>query len=173
MEMEQTNQYLTFTLDESHFALSIDKVREVLELLRITRIPRMPVFMRGIINVRGHAVPVVDMRLKFDLEATEETVDTCIIIVEVVADGASSTIGALVDAVNEVAEFTEEKIEQPPRMGLAVDASFIQGMARQNDEFVMILDVDRVFSGEEMAAMIQADKSVAGLEAEDTVEHSL
>lgn len=173
MAIEKTHQYLTFTLAESHFALSIDKVREVLELLRITRIPRMPVFMRGIINVRGHAVPVVDMRLKFDLEATEETVDTCIIIVEVVTDGESSTIGALVDAVNEVAEFTEETIEQPPRMGLAVDASFIQGMARQNDEFVMVLDVDRVFSGEEMAAMVQADKSMAGLEPEDAVEYSL
>ncbi len=153
MVIDQTNQYLTFTLDESLFALSIDKVREVLELSRITRIPRMPGFLRGVINVRGHAVPVADMRRKFDLPEAGDTVDTCIIIVDMRVEGEQTTIGALVDAVNEVAELPEDAVEPPPRMGLAVDAAFIRGMARRNDDFVMILDVDKIFSGEEVAVM--------------------
>ncbi|MFW5733988.1 MAG: chemotaxis protein CheW [Oceanidesulfovibrio sp.] len=156
MAIDQTNQYLTFTLDESLFALSIDKVREVLELSRITRIPRMPGFLRGVINVRGHAVPVADMRQKFELPEANDTVDTCIIIVDVAVEGERSTIGALVDAVNEVAELPDDAVEAPPRMGLAVNAAFIRGMARRNDDFVMILDVDKIFSSEEVAAMGEA-----------------
>lgn len=153
MAINLTSQYLTFTLDESLFALPIDKVREVLELSRITRIPRMPGFLRGVINVRGHAVPVADMRRKFELPESGDTVDTCIIIVDVSVEGEKTTIGALVDAVDEVAELPADAVEPPPRMGLAVDAAFISGMARRKDNFVMILDVDKIFSGEEVAAM--------------------
>lgn len=166
MSVEETHQYLTFTLDESLFAISIEKVREVLELSHITRIPRMPGFLRGVINVRGHAVPVADMRAKFELPDSDDTVDTCIIIVEVMVEGECSTVGALVDAVNEVAELPESDVEPPPRMGLTVDAAFIRGMARRHDDFVMILDVDRIFSDEEMVALV----SVGGDAPDDEEE---
>jgi purine-binding chemotaxis protein CheW len=146
-----TNQYLTFTLGKEIFALDIATVREVLELANITRIPRTPHFMRGVINLRGHAVPVVDMRLKFGMEPVQDTVNTCIIIVEVALDDEVTVLGALADSVREVTEIKPEEIDPAPRMGASVDINFIQGMAKLDEDFVMILDINRIFSAEELA----------------------
>ncbi|HBE95499.1 MAG TPA: chemotaxis protein CheW [Desulfovibrio sp.] len=145
------NQFLTFTLGREIFALDIGTVREVLELTTITRIPRTPPFMRGVINLRGHAVPVVDMRLKLGMSKGEDTVDTCIIIVEIDFEGEQTVMGALVDSVREVFEMTPEAIEAAPKMGAAVNAEYIRGMGRQDNNFIIILDIGRIFSAEELA----------------------
>jgi purine-binding chemotaxis protein CheW len=148
-----TNQYLTFTLNKDIYALDISSVREVLELTPITRIPRTPKFMRGVINLRGHAVPVVDMRLKFGMSRTEDTINTCIIIVEVSFDGEQTIMGALADSVREVVELTENMIEQAPRMGTSIKTEYIKGMGKQDDEFIIILDISKILSVEELAML--------------------
>lgn len=149
--LESLGQYLTFMVGDEIFALNIACVREVLELTTITRVPRTPKHMSGVINLRGNAVPVVDMRLKLGLDAKPMTVDTCIIIVELEEGGETVVLGALVDAVREVFEIAPEHIEQPPNMGISLESSFIQGMGRQGERFVIILDIDRIFSSEELA----------------------
>lgn len=148
-----SNQYLTFTLDEELFALDIFSVREVLEYTTITRVPRTPEFMRGIINVRGNAVPVIDLNQKFGKGRTQQTINTSIIIVEVSLDGESSTIGALADAVQEVIEMREDQIDPPPKMGTSIRAEFIQGMGKQDEKFIMILDINKLFSSQELSAV--------------------
>jgi purine-binding chemotaxis protein CheW len=159
-----TNQYLTFTLSRELFALNIASVKEVLEHTKITKVPRTPGFMKGVINLRGHAVPIVDMRLKFGMSQGEITVNTCIIIVEVKSDQAEIVqIGALVDSVREVIEMNDGQVEPPPKMGLSVNTDFIRGMAKQGDDFVLILDVQKIFSAEELAAA----SSVSADDAED------
>jgi len=160
-----TNQYLTFTLSRELFALNIVSVKEVLEHTRITKVPRTPGFMKGVINLRGHAVPIVDMRLKFGMSEGEITVNTCIIIVEIKSDQNEIVqIGALVDSVREVIEMKDSEVEAPPKMGLSVNTDYIRGMAKQHDDFVLILDVQKIFSAEELAAA----SSVSGVDAEES-----
>ena len=146
-----TSQYLNFTLGKEIFALDISSVREVLELTPITKIPRTPDYMCGVINLRGHAVPVMDMRLKFGMPATENTVDTCIIIVEVDFEGERIIMGGMVDSVREVFDLTTERIEDAPRMGTSVNTDYIKGIGKLDDVFVIILDIAKVFSAAEMA----------------------
>jgi purine-binding chemotaxis protein CheW len=156
-----TSQHLTFTLGKEVFALDISSVREVLELTSITKIPRTPEFMRGVINLRGHAVPVMDMRLKFGMPATEATVDTCIIIVEVDFEGERVIMGGLVDSVREVFELSDEHIEAAPRMGTSIKTDYIKGIGKQEDAFVIILDIAKVFSAEELALAKEARQEAA------------
>ena len=148
--MEAT-QYLTFKLDHEVFALDITKVREVLDFTSITKVPRTPAFMRGVINLRGSVVPVVDLRLKFGMPKTEQTVNTCIIITEVTVDGDTTVLGALADSVQEVLDLGSEHIEPAPKIGTKLNTEFIKGMGKQNDRFVIILDIDKVFSTDELA----------------------
>ncbi|MBF0155062.1 MAG: chemotaxis protein CheW [Magnetococcales bacterium] len=150
-----TTQYLTFMLDSEIFAVDIAKVREVLEYTNITKVPRTPGFMCGIINLRGSVVPVVDMRLKFSMEHSERTVNTCIIIVEIVQDDEVTEIGALADSVKEVMELEHSKIEPPPKIGTKLRSDFLKGMGKHNDQFIMILDINRIFSTEELSNMQQ------------------
>jgi len=147
---ESTNQFLTFTLGEEVFALDISSVREVLEFTTITKVPRMPESIRGVINLRGRAVPVVDVRLKFGMPETTRTVDTCIIIVEVNLAGEETILGALADSVKEVMDIEPGDIEPAPRMGTSIRADFIRGIGKHGDEFIILLDIDRVFSEEEL-----------------------
>jgi len=147
----ETGQYLTFILDEEVFALDITTVREVLDFTKITKVPQTPDFMMGVINLRGSVMPVVDMRLKFGLSKTELTVNTCIIIVEIELDGEITLLGALVDSVQEVIELDPEHIEPPPRIGTRLNTKFIKGMGKQDDRFLIIVEIDRVFSVEELA----------------------
>jgi purine-binding chemotaxis protein CheW len=146
-----TSQHLTFTLGKEVFALDIASVREVLELTSITKIPRTPDFMRGVINLRGHAVPVMDLRLKFGMPAAEATVDTCIIIVEVDFEGENIVMGGMVDSVREVFEIAQERIEAAPRMGTSISTDYIKGIGKQDDVFIIILDIGRIFSAAELA----------------------
>ena len=155
-EITETVQYLTFKLDDETFALDVAKVREILEESSITKVPQTPDFMRGVINLRGSVVPVVDMRLKFGMSATEQTVNTCIIVAEVVMDGDTTVLGALADSVQEVVEMEPENIEAAPHIGTKLNADFIRGMGKIDSRFVMILDIDKVFSSDELSDLGQA-----------------
>jgi len=159
MSDNTTLQYLTFGLGEEVFALETGSVREVIELVSVTRIPKTPPYMRGVINLRGHAVPVVDLRIKFDMPKVADTVNTCIIIVDVEVEGENCYMGAIVDSVREVFEMTSDQINPPPRMGTSIRADFIRGMGKQNEEFIMILDIGKVFSPEELQVMRSTEET--------------
>ncbi|GFE62757.1 chemotaxis protein CheW [Geobacter sp. AOG2] len=146
----ETRQYLTFKLAEEVFAVDVAKVREILELTTITKIPRTPDYMRGVINLRGSVVPVMDMRLKFGMEETEQTVNTCIIVVEVLHEDEIVVIGALADSVQEVFELEPDQIEPPPNIGAKLNTEFILGMGKNGGQFIMILNIDRTFSSAEL-----------------------
>jgi len=143
-------QYLTFTLGEEVFALGVSRVREVLDYVAVTKVPKSPDFMRGVINVRGSVVPVVDMRLKFGMSATERTVNTCIVLMEIDLDGEPTVIGALADSVQEVIDIESDQIEPPPKIGTRWRTDFIQGMGKRGDDFVILLDIDKIFTTDEM-----------------------
>ena len=146
-----TTQYLTFKLEREVFALEISKVREVLDYTAITKVPQTPDFMLGVINLRGSAVPVVDMRVKFGMSATETTVNTCIVIVEIDLDGETTVLGALADSVQEVIDLEADQIEPPPRIGTRLKTKFIKGMGKRDSTFIIILDIDKIFSLDELA----------------------
>ena len=154
-ESAGTTQYLTFMLSKEVFALDISTVREVLDFSPPTRVPRSPDFLRGVINLRGSVVPVVDLRLKFGMPMTERTVHTCVIITEVTVDGETTVLGALADSVQEVLDLDREHIAPAPRIGAALKTEFIKGMGRRDERFVIILDIDRIFSAEELS-LVQA-----------------
>ena len=160
-QLESTGQYLTFVLDEEVYALDIRQVREVLDLSPITKVPRMPDFMRGVINLRGGVVPVVDLRLKFGLAASERTVDTCIIIIEITMDGETTLLGALADSVQEVLDLDQEQIKAPPKIGTRLKTEFIRGMGKKNDRFIIILDIDKVFTTYELAQVSEKEGNVS------------
>ena len=149
----ETTQYLTFKLDDEVFAVDVAKVREILDFTPATKVPGTPDFMRGIINVRGNVVPVVDMRLKFGMSQTEKTVDTCIVVMEIAVDDDTTVLGALVDSVQEVFELEPAQIEPPPRIGTRWRTEFIKGIGKRNNELIIILDIDMVFSSSELAAI--------------------
>jgi purine-binding chemotaxis protein CheW len=156
-------QYLTFHLAEEMYALDVSKVREVLEVIPITAVPRTPVHMRGVINVRGSVVPVIDMRLRLGMPKTENTVDTCIIVTELAIEGQAGIIGVLADAVSEVIDLEAGQIEPPPRFGTRVRGELIKGIGKRNDAFIIILDIDRVLGSEELAEVqVAAEKHEQG-----------
>ncbi|MFZ5776145.1 MAG: chemotaxis protein CheW [Thermodesulfobacteriota bacterium] len=145
---EATRQYLVFSLGGELFALRINNIKEVLEVSTLTKIPRMPDFMRGVINLRGTVLPVIDLRLKFGMAEARQTVNTCIIIFEVRMGGEKAVLGAMVDAVEEVLNLDTDQIEPPPKMGTNLDVSFIHGIGKHDDRFILILDIDAVFSSD-------------------------
>jgi purine-binding chemotaxis protein CheW len=153
--VKEVSTYLTFGLGEETFAFEVDNVKEVLDLSNITRVPRTPDFMRGVINLRGAVVPVVDMRIKFGLTVQEDTVDTCVIVAEVKIDDEVTVIGALADSVKEVFQLDEAQIEPPPSIGMQLNTEFIKGMGKQGEEFIIILDVNRIFSTEELTRFVE------------------
>ena len=149
----EATQYLTFSLGEEDFALEIARVREVLDYTTITKVPRMPEFLRGVINLRGNVVPVTDLRLKLGMPATERTVNTCIVIVEIDIDGEQMHMGVLTDSVQEVLDLDPGQIEPAPRLGTKLNTEFIRGMGKRDDRFMIILDIDKVLSSDELAAV--------------------
>jgi len=148
--MAGTNQYLTFTLGDEDFALDIGKVREVLDYTTITKVPRMPEFLCGVINLRGNVVPVVDLRYKLGMGAIKQTVDTCIVIVEIMIDDEMTHMGALADSVKEVIALDPNQISPPPKLGVKINNEFIRGMGKQDEKFLIILDIDRVLTADEL-----------------------
>ena len=156
-EISQTTQYLTFKLQDEIFALDISTVREVLDFTTVTRVPRTPDFMRGVINLRGSVVPVIDLRLKFGMTVTEKTVNTCVIIAEVKVNSESVILGVLADSVQEVMDLENDQIEPAPRIGMHLKTDFIKGMGKHNDRFLMLLDIDKVFSSDELSDLRNTD----------------
>lgn len=149
----ETRQYLSFKLDKEEFALDISKVREVLDFARITKVPQTPEYMCGVINLRGSVVPVIDLKRKFGISDTVKTVDSRIIIGEVSVDGDGTVLGVLADAVKEVMELEPGNIDPAPRIGTRMNTDFIKGMGKREEEFIMILDIDKVFSAQEMSSI--------------------
>ena len=153
----ETTQYLTFKLDEEVFALDVAKVREILEYTTVTKVPQTPDFMRGVINLRGSVVPVIDLRLKFGMSATERSINTCIIVAEVGMDDETILLGALADSVQEVNEMEPGQIEAAPHIGTRLNTDYIKGMGKKDGNFVMILDIDKVFTGDELSTVTECD----------------
>jgi purine-binding chemotaxis protein CheW len=154
----ELSQHLTFKLDQEIYAFDISKVREVLDFTTETRVPCMPEFLRGVINLRGSVVPVVDLRIKFGMTKTEKTVNTCVIIVEVTVDGERAVLGALADSVQEVLDIDPGQIEPAPKIGVTLKTDFMKGIGKQNDHFVVILDMDKIFSAYELS-LVQTEQS--------------
>jgi len=166
METSNANQYLTFTLDNEQYAIGVAKVREVLEYTKITKLPRTAVFMKGIINLRGAGVPVIDLRLKFGLPETPITKHTSIIVMEVESQDGPVVVGALADAVQEVVDIDEKSIEPAPRFGTRLAAEFIKGVGKKDDLFVILLDIDRIFNAEEISVITTgSEESAAAITA--------
>jgi purine-binding chemotaxis protein CheW len=142
----QASKYLTFKLGGEEYGVEILKVREINGLMDITAVPQMPTYMKGVINLRGKIIPVVDLRLKFGLPEAERTDQTCIIVVDVGRD-----VGIIVDTVSEVLDITDDQVEPPPAMSAAVNTSFILGMGKVDESVKILLDIDHVVSAEEIA----------------------
>lgn len=147
------NKYLTFTLEDDFFALDISSVREVQDVTEITRIPESEPHMRGVVNLRGNAVPVMDIKMQFGMEPTERTINTRIIILEFKRGGNEQLVGALADSVKEVIEIEEENIDPPPRMGARVRADYLVGVAKKNGRFILLLDLSKVFGAHDIGEL--------------------
>ena len=164
--IKEVSQYLTFKLEDEAYALNVEGVREVLELElnHITKIPRTPEYLRGVINVRGSVVPVIDMRLKFNMEKQETTIDTCIIVIEIPINGKTTVLGILADSVQEVIDLEPDQIEPAPEMGNQLRTEFIAGIGKRNDSFIIILKIGKILTIEELC---QVDTSTYGAPIEN------
>ncbi len=147
---QELSQFLTFCLNEESFAVDVSRVREVLDLIEVTKVPQTPDYMLGVVNLRGNVVPVIDLRQRFGLPVAQTTRDSCIIVMEINIDGEQVVIGALADAVEEVLNMSADDIEASPRLGARVNVDFIRGVGKRGEQFVMILEIDRIFAAEEV-----------------------
>lgn len=153
----ETARYLTFKLGDEEFAINVFKAREVLDLSRITRMPTAPEYLRGVVNVRGNAIPVVDLRRKFGLPLTPDTLHTRIIVMDLQLDGQTIVVGGLADAVHEVLELEPSEINDPPSLGMRWRTDLILGLGRREDRFLIILDIERVFTADEISAFSKTE----------------
>jgi purine-binding chemotaxis protein CheW len=175
-EMETTDtadsqQYVTFSLGDELFGVEVNRAREILSVTPVTKVPQTPEYLLGVINLRGQVVPVIDMRLKLGLPVSEETEDTCVIVVEVHVDGEELIVGALADAVREVLEIRSDQIEPAPRLGTRLKTEFITGMGKVEEQFLILLNIDRVFNSDELAIMQDAGQAEVGEFAEAVSEN--
>lgn len=166
-EQEPVHQFLTFLLDDEPFAVGIMMVKEIIEYGSITAVPMMPEFIRGVLNLRGAVLPVIDLAARFGRGQAEVGRRTCIIIIEMENDGASQDVGVIVDAVSEVVEITESAIQQGPAFGANIRTDFISGMVELNGRFMILLDVNRVLSLDEMALLASLEEGAAADPAAD------
>lgn len=155
-----SSQYLTFSLRNEAFAIEIAKVREVLDVTGLTRIPNLPDFIRGVINLRGKVVPVMDLGHRLGMPPVEFAKNTCVMIVETEIAGATAALGAVADSVQTVVDLQADEIELLPCLGAKINTDFITGMGRQGDKFLILLNIDKVLAGEETAALADIDQGV-------------
>ncbi len=144
------NKFLTFVLGEESYAIPILKIKEIIGMMAITEVPRLPNFIKGVINLRGKIIPVIDLRLKFGLEERGYDERTSIIVVELETENATRISGLVVDTVNEVLDISDAEIEPPPQYGTDVDQAFLMGMGKVKEEVIMILDADKILSAGEI-----------------------
>lgn len=149
-------QYITFHLGNELFAIDVAQVREILELSQITRVPTAPEYLRGVVNVRGKAIPVVDLRLKFGLPSTADTLNSRVVVMELDIDGEITVVGGIADSVHEVIELDPAQINPPPRIASRWRTELIRGMGRRGDQFVIILDIAAVFASDDLAVLQDA-----------------
>ncbi|HHI02249.1 MAG TPA: chemotaxis protein CheW [candidate division Zixibacteria bacterium] len=150
---ERAGKYLTFRLAAEEYGLEILKVREIIGLMNVTQVPRTPEYIRGVINLRGKVIPVMDLRNKFGMGVTEDTEETCIIVVDVNLEGESVLMGTVVDAVSEVLDIKEDEIEDAPAFGTNVDTKFILGIGKIKNEVKILLDIDEVLTAHDLTAL--------------------
>jgi len=162
-----SNRFLTFTLGREMFALDITSVREILDMTDITRIPQTPAAVRGVVNVRGAAVPVIDLRLRFGMEEAQRTVNTRIIIVEIPSSDGVTVLGAIADSVKEVLEMEAGAIAPPPAMGVSVKTEYLRGIGKADGRFILVLDIAQVLGTDEVLALGDLSGS---LEVQGSVE---
>ena len=153
------NSYLSFKLNDEIFAVSVNKVLNILELVKITEVPKSPPYMKGVINLRGRVLPVIDTRIKFGLSPIEFTPDTCIIVINIIIDDEQVDVGSLVDSVQEVFEIDDTHIFPTPSIGAKYKSEFIDGMIKRDDKFIMLLNMDKIFSSNDLV-MIQEHSEV-------------
>jgi purine-binding chemotaxis protein CheW len=159
----EQKQYLTFMLGGEMFAIGILGIKEIIEYAGLTEVPMMPECIRGVINLRGAVVPVMDLSARFGKPATAVTKRTCIVIVEVETEGERQDMGVVVDAVNAVLEIPSSEIEPPPAFGARIRTDFIEGMGKVNGKFVILLNVNRVLSIEEIGALAEIGANAPGM----------
>lgn len=152
---QAAGKYLTFRLGDESYGLQILKVQEILGMMPVTRVPRTPNFIRGVVNLRGKVIPVVDLRCTFNLASLTDTETTCIIVVQIVRDQTTVVMGVIVDAVSEVLDVRAEQVEPAPAFGTEIDTAFILGMGKIADKVVILLDIDRVLSTEQLSTVNQ------------------
>jgi purine-binding chemotaxis protein CheW len=146
-------KYLTFQLGDEEYGVEILKVQEIIRMQEITRVPKTPEFVRGVINLRGKVIPVISLREKFGMPSIDDTVKTCIVVVQVLRNDVDIIMGVIIDEVREVLDIAAENIEQTPSFGASIDTEFIRGMGKVGAKVKMILDIDKVLSVEEVSAM--------------------
>lgn len=146
----KTKSYLSFRVGTELFAADVSNVLSILEMTKITRVPKSPDYLKGVINLRGNVLPVLDTRLKFGLSEAEYTTNTCILVLNIKLNKESVQLGAIVDNVSEVLELTDADINPPPSLGSSYKTDYLYGMAKQNDNFIMIIDPNIVFADDEI-----------------------
>ena len=149
--VEREGKYLTFTLAEEEYGIGILKIKEIIGMMPITTVPQTPEFVKGVINLRGKVIPVIDLRLRFGMDAIDYTERTCIIVVEIEGESGTVMIGIVVDAVSEVLNIKGDDIEDTPTFGTKLNTDYILGMAKMEGGVKILLDIDRVLSAEEIA----------------------
>lgn len=149
-DARREGKYLTFSLSGEEYGIGILKVKEIIGLMAITTIPRMPAYLKGVINLRGKVIPVIDLRLKFTMAEADYTERTCIIVVEIAGGAGRLLIGVIVDSVSEVLNVKGADIEDTPAFGAKLDTEYILGMAKTGGRVKILLDIDRVLNSEEL-----------------------
>jgi purine-binding chemotaxis protein CheW len=159
---EQTQQYLTFVLAGEVFAMGILAIKEIIEYAELTEVPMMPEYVRGVINLRGAVVPVIDLSVRFGKPSSPVTKRTCIVIIEVETHNERHVLGVVVDAVNAVLDIPASEVEPPPAFGASIRTDFIRGMGKGSGKFVILLDVNHVLAADEMDVLVDAQPAAAG-----------
>lgn len=154
--IEREGKYLTFTLAEEEYGIGILKIKEIIGMMTITSVPQTPEFVKGVINLRGKVIPVLDLRLRFGMQAIDYNEHTCIIVVEIAGKTETVQIGIVVDSVSEVLNIKGEDVEDTPRFGAKLDTEYILGMAKMEGGVKILLDIDRVLTAEEIAVLENA-----------------
>jgi purine-binding chemotaxis protein CheW len=160
-QTKESKSYLSFRLGSEQFGIEVVKIIEILEVPRITKVPHAPSFMKGVVNLRGGVLPVIDTRVKFGMSAIEQTIETCIIVLNIELQEERLTVGAMVDAVSEVFELESADIQPSPAIGSKYKPEFIMGMMRFKDQFLMLLNIDKVFSAGEAEVISEFRQEVA------------
>jgi purine-binding chemotaxis protein CheW len=163
-------QFLTFRLADEVYGIGVLKVQEIIGMMPVTRVPRMPCYLRGVVNLRGRIIPVIDLSQRFGLACAQDTEVACIIVVQVAGSSGTATVGLIVDEVREVVDIADDQIEPVPDLGVAIDSSLIHGIGKLEQLVVLLLDIDQVLTQTEFEAVGLADAPAAdGVEGEKDV----